>query len=235
MQPVCHEENTGPCAQLFYRNRRHLLLDVSYYNNRINLEIYHALADGTGVMQFLKYMVCCYLAETHPEAVGAGSPTTRRRSQARPERRTVFRKYYRKGKKGISGGPAGGAYRLTGTPAEKLFVTEGLMSCGAVLKLAKAHGTTLTVFSLRAAAHVDPRGDAALQRRKSRSSSRCRSTCGSIFPRIPCATFSGTSTSATASVRGEDSFEAILASLKTPLPRSSPRRTSAILSAALCS
>ena len=50
------------------------------------------------------------------------------------------------GKKGISGGPAGGAYRLTGTPAEKLFVTEGLMSCGAVLKLAKAHGTTLTVF-----------------------------------------------------------------------------------------
>ena len=60
-----------------YRNRRYLLLDVSYYNNRINLRS-NALADGTGVMQFLKHMVCCYLAETHPACSKWSSPTTRR-------------------------------------------------------------------------------------------------------------------------------------------------------------
>lgn len=45
--PECHIENTRVCSQLFYRNKRSLLFDVSYYHNRINLETYHVLADGT--------------------------------------------------------------------------------------------------------------------------------------------------------------------------------------------
>ena len=67
LKPTCHEENTGVCSQLFYRNQRHLLFDISYYHNRINLETYHALADGTGVMLFLKYLVCSYLSIVHPD------------------------------------------------------------------------------------------------------------------------------------------------------------------------
>jgi len=213
MQPVCHEENTGPCAQLFYRNRRHLLLDVSYYNNRINLEIYHALADGTGVMQFLKYMVCCYLAETHPEAVGAelADDTAPIASSAGTE--DSFRKYYRKGKRGISGGPAGGAYRLTGTPAENLFVTEGLMSCGAVLKLAKAQGTTLTVF-LCALLLTSIHGEMQLYKEKKPIVITVPVNLRQYFSSDTVRNFFGNIHVSHRFGAGEDSFEAILASLK---------------------
>ena len=69
LRPKVHEENTGVCSQLFYRNQRHLLFDVSYYRNRINLEVYHALTDGTGALQFLQYLLCAYLSGVHPGQV----------------------------------------------------------------------------------------------------------------------------------------------------------------------
>lgn len=35
--------------------------------NRINLEVYHSLTDGTGALQFLKTLVCNYLAIKYPQ------------------------------------------------------------------------------------------------------------------------------------------------------------------------
>lgn len=145
LKPKCHIENTGVCSQLFYRNKRHLLFDVSYFHNRINLETYHALADGTGVMQFLKYLVCSYLAETHPEAVRQEladeiSPVP---ISARAE--DSFKKYYKKIRKDRPKLP-GHVYHLTGMHAENYVITEGLMSCSAVLRLAKSYHTSLTIF-----------------------------------------------------------------------------------------
>ena len=36
----------------YHRNRRNLLFEVTYYKNRINLEVFHALTDGTGALGF---------------------------------------------------------------------------------------------------------------------------------------------------------------------------------------
>lgn len=41
---------------------------MSYYKNRINFEVFHALTDGTGAMHFLMELVKNYLQETHPSA-----------------------------------------------------------------------------------------------------------------------------------------------------------------------
>ena len=38
-----------------------LLFRVSYYRKRINLEVYHALTDGTGTLYFLRSLVTNYL------------------------------------------------------------------------------------------------------------------------------------------------------------------------------
>lgn len=35
---------------------------MTYYRNRINLEVFHVLTDGTGAMNFLKTLVSNYLA-----------------------------------------------------------------------------------------------------------------------------------------------------------------------------
>ena len=37
------------------------LFEVTYYRNRINLEVFHVLTDGTGAMNFLKTLVSNYL------------------------------------------------------------------------------------------------------------------------------------------------------------------------------
>lgn len=45
-----------------------MLFEVSYHENRINFEVYHALTDGTGAMYFLEELVQNYLILAHPEA-----------------------------------------------------------------------------------------------------------------------------------------------------------------------
>ena len=63
LKPAVHMENKGVCAPLFHRNKHTLLFDVSYYENRIHVEVYHALADGTGAInQFPPWF---YIAGCH--------------------------------------------------------------------------------------------------------------------------------------------------------------------------
>lgn len=60
-----HKENTPICGRLFDPNVKNLLFDVSYYGNRINLEVFHALSDGTGALHFLKQLIWEYLKKKH--------------------------------------------------------------------------------------------------------------------------------------------------------------------------
>ena len=62
IDPFVHEDNKPPCSQIYNSNRKNLLFDVSYFGCRINLEVYHALTDGTGAMNFLKMLTSEYLA-----------------------------------------------------------------------------------------------------------------------------------------------------------------------------
>ncbi len=61
LTPVVEEEGEFPMAALYYPGRRNLLYRVSYYKKRINLEVFHVLADGTGAFMFLKHLVARYL------------------------------------------------------------------------------------------------------------------------------------------------------------------------------
>ena len=46
IRPLALPEHKPPCSELYDRNRKNLLFEVTYYRRRINLEIYHALSDG---------------------------------------------------------------------------------------------------------------------------------------------------------------------------------------------
>ena len=50
-------EHRPPCGHIYVPDQKKLLFEVSYYKNRINLEVFHGLTDGTGAMQFLKELV----------------------------------------------------------------------------------------------------------------------------------------------------------------------------------
>ena len=69
---VC-EEDAPPCAAL-YQGFASPLFAVTYYGARINLEVYHALTDATGALQFLRTLIYRYLLLRHPELARDGVP-----------------------------------------------------------------------------------------------------------------------------------------------------------------
>ena len=67
IRPVVREEYKRPCGKIYDRDVKKLLFEVTYFNKRINLEVYHTLTDGTGALQFLKTLVVNYITLKHKE------------------------------------------------------------------------------------------------------------------------------------------------------------------------
>ena len=139
-----HETGPRVCAPLFHRGKRNLLFDVSYYRCRITLEVYHVISDGTGALEFLRFLVCRYLALRHPDAF----PAPPEPDYSPPESRRYedsFRKYYHKAKGEESPQPRR-PLRLNGSWSPDYRVIEGRLPLAPVLAAAKARSTTLTVL-----------------------------------------------------------------------------------------
>ena len=63
---VC-EENTFPCRFIRQNKTHSYLFRVTYYKYRINLEVFHVLADGMGGITFLRELTYQYLRLAHEE------------------------------------------------------------------------------------------------------------------------------------------------------------------------
>lgn len=145
-QPVVREEYRPPCSALYEKGSRGLLFEVTYYRCRINLEVYHALTDGTGAVQFLRVLVYHYLTVRHADRFAGGLPAIDYDASATEKMDDSFRKYYTHTRKQHEDSP--NAYRLRGPclPENRIAVIEGVMPVKAVLKEAHAYGATLTEF-----------------------------------------------------------------------------------------
>lgn len=65
--PIVAKESGRPCPLLYGRDYMGILhFNISYFENRINLDIFHALSDGTGALEFLNILVGYYLKLSHP-------------------------------------------------------------------------------------------------------------------------------------------------------------------------
>ena len=60
-QACVEPELDWPCRYIDPKSNELYLFRVSFYQTRINLEIFHALTDGMGAVNFLKELTCCYL------------------------------------------------------------------------------------------------------------------------------------------------------------------------------
>ena len=56
-KPLVKEEKSHVCKKI----DNDILFRVLYYKKRVHLEVYHALSDGNGAMEFFKYLICTYL------------------------------------------------------------------------------------------------------------------------------------------------------------------------------
>lgn len=145
--PIAEPEYRPPCGQIYDPNSRNLLFEVTCYRDRINLEVYHSLTDGTGALQFLKTLVCNYLAIKYPQTRQDLLPEIEYDASATDRDEDSFSKYY---------DPHHQAKRTRGrksaqlkglrVPEGRIRIIEGIMPVREVLQLAKSYQTTLTVL-----------------------------------------------------------------------------------------
>jgi NRPS condensation-like uncharacterized protein len=67
LEPVVEEERDFPGGFIDIKKNNLFLFRTSFYKNKINLDIYHALTDATGAFRFLKSICYQYIAALYPE------------------------------------------------------------------------------------------------------------------------------------------------------------------------
>lgn len=67
LRPTVTPDNQPTCAPIYDADRTGLLFRVMYHQDRIILEIFHALSDGTGALWFLTDLVTEYIRLRYPQ------------------------------------------------------------------------------------------------------------------------------------------------------------------------
>lgn len=145
LRPVVQEEDAPPCGEI-YLNRKTLLFKVTWYRKRINLEVFHALTDGTGALQFLKSLVLYYLKIVHANEFRDVSGIDYDASDSQ-KMTDSFDKYYDHKKSGQKvENPV--AYQLKGARETewRLKIIEGTVPTDALLNKAREYNATVSVF-----------------------------------------------------------------------------------------
>ena len=140
------QEKRPPCSSLYIPDKKSLLFQVSYHNNRINFEVFHGLTDGTGAMNFLEELVQNYLILAHPETE---LPRVKHEEEITPgdQEEDSFSQYYSSDiPKNKEKKPA--AVKLKG---EKLVhsdmdITEVILPVKETLMKARSYGVSITVL-----------------------------------------------------------------------------------------
>lgn len=97
LKPKVTADVLPPCAQIYHFDRRELLFRVFYNQNRIHLELFHALSDGTGALWFFEDLLKAYIMMRHPDAFEGLDAAAHDRLNHQLE--DSFAHYFRKDKK----------------------------------------------------------------------------------------------------------------------------------------
>lgn len=148
-RPKVKKESKFPCSPIYKSGEKGFLFRVTYYNKRINFELYHALSDGMGAVTFFKLIVYCYLNGTHPDVISEHFITREGINAATDFDEDSFARNV------IESTPAkppekdnNTAYHISGYKYDgtRLGVLSAIMSCDSLSNLAKKEGVTLSEY-----------------------------------------------------------------------------------------
>ena len=143
--PVIEREAAYPCKYIDPHSNQLFLFRVTYFERRINLEVFHAVTDGLGAVNFLKALVYRYLdlkrnSRTGYQALPKIPPDVSMNvedSYVRHYKKTVKRKYSSRR-----------AFHLTGVvlPLDEENVLHGYVGLKELKAVGKSHGVSMTRF-----------------------------------------------------------------------------------------
>ncbi len=141
------EDHLTPLAQLYRPGERTLLYRVTYYRNRINLEMFHVLADGTGAFIFFRRLIVRYLCLVHGMEIGTMETEV---SSHEEKSEDAFAQYYHRESKRSDWKKTTKtkAYHIQGDPDpnQRSHLMEITVSAKAFVDLAHAYNTKVGVL-----------------------------------------------------------------------------------------
>lgn len=152
IRPEVRAESAPLCAPVYIGLRSNLLFRVSYFNKRINLEVFHALSDGDGAIRFMRSLVFNYISGIHKEPLAAlfsdGTSSISEQMDDGYEKHYFDDKAFSEIADEERKQSKLKAYRISGTRTtdSRITLIEGAMSTRAVLDEAHKYGASLTVF-----------------------------------------------------------------------------------------
>ncbi|MEG0392231.1 MAG: hypothetical protein RR626_05665, partial [Anaerovoracaceae bacterium] len=129
---------------IYEKDYEGLLFNVSYYGNRINVDVYHALADGSGVSAFIRCLVLYYLKLAHPAELAATTALVHDSSITQGLADSFA--YHADNNPGVCKNKAKKVYHLRGERInnDALSLIEGTTSVKKILQLSRKHQSTIT-------------------------------------------------------------------------------------------
>lgn len=147
-------EEEYPCGMLGEEENNGYLFRILYHEKKISLEMFHALSDGTGAVEFMKTLLLAYFRlqgrRIDPQGMvllPEDAPTDEEAEDA------LLRYHERAHKKKIKKAPA--AFKIKGTLFEPYGhnIVQGVVAVDALKAAAKRYGTTITVYLTALAAY----------------------------------------------------------------------------------
>ncbi|MGN1119150.1 MAG: hypothetical protein ACI4Q4_02255 [Oscillospiraceae bacterium] len=144
-KPTVTEEHDHPCPVLYGKHYNGVLhYSVTYFRRRINVEMFHALTDGTGAMEFLNLLVLNYLKLRYPDTlndvfVGSGASAAELASDS-------FSQFY--DGKGKNPPSAKKAYHMRGIrlPYDQLQYLKVTLPADRLREMSKSVGAGMTAY-----------------------------------------------------------------------------------------
>ena len=140
---IIEEEKNYPCKYIDPNTNNDYLFKVTYWKNKINLDIFHSLTDGNSGIIFLREIIYTYIEIAHKEDFDKKLRIVRKISN---DTEDDYLKNYDKKSKGSRGGKK--AYILKGKklPLAAIGVTHVNINLEELKNNAKKNGVTITQY-----------------------------------------------------------------------------------------
>lgn len=112
--PTVALETEPPCTQIYHYDKKEFLFRLLYFENRVHLEVFHALTDGTGAFWFFEDILAEYVRLKYTEDLASSDERTKREKE---DFEDSFRRYFRKKKKEVN-------IPTTNKPLEELYIEQ---------------------------------------------------------------------------------------------------------------
>ena len=144
--PAVEEDYAWPLTPMTRRKLKKCCIRILYYQNRIAVEFFHSVTDGTGGMVFLQNLTARYLALKEGAAIPPEGNILNPADKPKPEEtRDCFQLC---GAKASVSRAEENAYRLRGNPEEDFFrhIVTGVIPTETLLEKAHEEGVTVTAY-----------------------------------------------------------------------------------------